>query len=219
MIQPSLPAWGGRAAAGRVLAGFEVVPVAAAIRERRASGLGPTTDLTGRRPRVVVCFGGSDPDRVTERIGPSLARTIGEEADVDIVIGASYGGPTSAWPIEPTRDPPDFVDRLANADVVLAGAGTMKFEVACLGRPMLLVAAADDQRPVGPAFAATGAARYLGDGRTIEPDAVVAAVRALLADDDARAALAATAARVVDGDGADRIATVIARLGQPAGSS
>ena len=78
---------------------------------------------------------------------------------------------------------------------------------------MALVAVADDQLPVGPPFAATGAARYLGDGREVDPDDVATAVVALLADDAARAAMAARGRAIVDGHGAERIAAAVLGLG------
>ena len=220
VVQPSLPSWSGRASAGRVLAGFDLVPVAAEVRRRRgASSSARGSVSSGERPRVLVCFGGSDPDRITARLAPAIVSGVAGRAEIDVVIGASYTGPTTGWPTAPTRDPADLVDRLASAHLVVAGAGTMKFELACLGRPMLLVAAADDQRPVGPAFAATGAARYLGDGRSIDPDQVGTAVGSLLDDREARATLGVTAARVVDGGGADRLAQAFLELGQATGSS
>jgi spore coat polysaccharide biosynthesis predicted glycosyltransferase SpsG len=215
VVQPSQGTWSGPGTAGAVLAGYEYVPIPAAIRQRRSSDAGLPRD--GRRPQVLVCFGGSDPDRVTERLMPALAAVL--DAEIEAVVGASYRGPTDGWPVPVRRDPPDLIQRLATADVGLLGAGTMKFEAACLARPMLLLAVADDQLPVGPAFAATGAARFLGDGRTVDPVAVADAVAALLADPVVRAAMAATAARVVDGDGADRIATAVERLRQPVARS
>jgi spore coat polysaccharide biosynthesis predicted glycosyltransferase SpsG len=218
VIQPSLASWTGRATAGRVLAGFAFVPISAAIRERRMQVPAPPPDQA-RRPYVVVCFGGSDPHSITERLAPATVRDLAGRADVDVVIGASYAGSTHGWPIEPVRDPPDFVERIATADLLVFGAGTMKFEAACLGRPMVLVAAADDQGPVGPAFAATGAARYLGDGRTIDPEVVAAAVSDLLDDAGSRQELADTARRVIDGDGAARIADAVAAVAQAAGAS
>jgi UDP-N-acetylglucosamine:LPS N-acetylglucosamine transferase len=214
IVQPSLPTWSGPAQAAAVLAGFEFVPVSAEVRRLRKAALSRDD---AARPRLLVCFGGSDPERVTERLAPALVGSV--DAELDIVIGASYTGPTDGWPVPPDRDPADLVERLATADLALLGAGTMKFEAACLGRPMVLVAVADDQLPVGPSFAATGAARYLGDGRTIDPDAVARAVTELLADLSAMRSLAATAANIVDGMGGDRVAAAIDALGQPAGSS
>jgi UDP-2,4-diacetamido-2,4,6-trideoxy-beta-L-altropyranose hydrolase len=88
----------------------------------------------------------------------------------------------------------------------------MKFEVACLGRPAILLAVADDQLDVAPVYARTGAADYLGDGRTANPDGIRSAVAGLLADAPRRAAMAATAVGLVDGEGADRIALAILDL-------
>ena len=110
------------------------------------------------------------------------------------------------------RDPPDLDRRLATATVALIGAGTMKFELAVLGRPAILVAAAEDQLPIAAPFAATGAARYLGDGRELDPAAIGEAVAALMADEPARIVMASRARAAVDGQGADRIAAAVLEL-------
>ncbi len=205
VVQASQPHWNGPGRADTVLAGYDYVPIAAAVRRRRTE---LDTARDGRR-RVVVCFGGSDPSDVTGRLVGSLAEL---DADVEVIVGPSYRGFTDDWPIVAVRDPVDLVERLATADLIVLGAGTMKFDVACLGRAAVLLVVADDQVPVGPAFAATGAARFLGDGRTIESAVVVSAVEELLADPAARAALGRRAAEVVDGLGGERIATVLERL-------
>jgi spore coat polysaccharide biosynthesis predicted glycosyltransferase SpsG len=206
VVQPSLPEWSGSARAGRVLAGYRWAPIGAAWRawidrahEARADG----------GPRVVVCFGGSDPHDVTGRLTAALLDDAGWSTT--IVVGADYRGRASGG-TDTVRDPGDLPARVATADLAVIGAGTMKFEVAAVGRPALLLAVADDQIPVGPPFAATGAARWLGDGRTIDPGTVRAAVADLLADEPSRVAMAAAARDQVDGAGADRLAAEIAAL-------
>ncbi len=113
------------------------------------------------------------------------------------------------------RDPFDLPHRLASADLAVVGAGTMKFEVACLGRPAILLAVADDQLLVGPSYAATGAAVYLGDGRKIATAAVAAAVAGLIADTARLESIGRAASDLIDGRGADRISTAILSLAQP----
>jgi spore coat polysaccharide biosynthesis predicted glycosyltransferase SpsG len=110
------------------------------------------------------------------------------------------------------RDPANLPPRLAAADVAVLGAGTMKFEAACLGVPAILVAAADDQLSVGPEFAASGAAVWAGDGRTVDPVAVRELLAALLADPGRLRSLGRRARKVVDGRGAERLATAILEL-------
>ncbi len=202
MVQPSLPTWspapGGRA--GRALVGYAFAPlgrsVLRAAAQRRAHRAGSV-------PRVLLCFGGSDPHDVTARLG--IALTADSRWTLDVVVGPDYRGSaeTHGWAV--LREPPDLATLLAAADVAVLGAGTMKFEAAALGTPAVLVAVADDQLPVGPTFAATGAAAWAGDGREVEPALVIELLAALALDPRRRAAMARRGPEVVPGDGAGRI--------------
>lgn len=211
VVQPSRRTWEGPGHAERVLAGFAWIPIAAryrALRDARPAG----DELIRReRPTVVMCFGGSDPHGVTERLAPAL---LAREADwtVEAIVGAGHRA-DNHLNLPLVRDPADLPERLAAADVVIVAAGTMKFEVACLGRPAILIAVADDQLPVGPAFAATGAAEWLGDGRRLVPERLIDAVTALLGDPDTRRAMGQRGREVIDGRGADRLAAAILELG------
>lgn len=212
VVQPSQAVWRGLGPAGQVLAGYRYAPVGAAYRRLRAArvGQGPPATRRGVSLRVLACFGGSDPFGVAGRIAPSLAASTAWQAE--LVLGPGSADATDDWPIVVSRAPGDLPERLASADIALLGAGTIKFEAACLGIPSLLLAVADDQLAVGPPYAATGAAAYLGDGRLIEPSEVRAAIDALAAEPERRAGMAAAGWSTVDGDGADRVAEAVAEL-------
>jgi UDP:flavonoid glycosyltransferase YjiC (YdhE family) len=207
VIQPSKDRWAGGGEADRVLAGYAFVPLRANFRElREATHSGVPADP----PRVVACFGGSDPAGVSRRLAMALAGS-GRWA-AEIVLGPGYLADGSDWPVVIRRDPDDLPALLGAADLAVLAAGTLKFEAACLGTPALLLAVSDDQLSVGPAFAATGAAVYLGDGRTIDPVEVEATIAELVQDQDRRVAIGRRARVVVDGRGAERIADAIAGL-------
>ena len=210
VIQPSLERWSGPARAKRVLAGYGYAPIRGSLRELAASS--PPGD---QATEVLVCFGGSDPADVGGRVAPAIAAS--GAWSTTIVVGPDYRGRMrdAVGAAVVIRDPPDLDRRMATAAVVVGGAGTMKFELALLGRPMVLLAVVDDQLPVGPPFAATGAARYLGDGRTIDAAEVATTVASLMADAPARAAMTERARALVDGRGADRIAAAVLQLGGP----
>ena len=212
VVQPSLATWSGSADAGRVLAGYDYAPIRSSLRR-----LGDEPPPEATPAEVVVCFGGSDPEDVGARVVPAIAA--GGAWTTVAIVGPGYRGRLDEFgragrPTDPNvlRDPPDLEPRLAAATLVVSGAGTMKFELALLGRPMILLAVVDDQLPVGPPFAGTGAAEYLGDGRTIDPAAIVAAVTRLMADQPARAAMATRGRAVVDGRGAERVAAAVLEL-------
>lgn len=224
VVQPSLPQWTGPGHADRVLAGYDYVPLSGRYRALRERQAGRPRAPRSALPRVLLCFGGSDPAGVTERLGPALAaRSAGPVPDwgLEVIVGAGYagtagtfgidgGGASAALPV--VRDPADLPERLATADLAIVAAGTMKFEVACLGRPAILVGVADDQLPVGPAFAATGAADWLGDGRTLDPERLADVVADLIGDPARREAMGLRGAAAVDGRGADRLAAAILEL-------
>ena len=211
VIQPSLARWGGSTMARRILEGYTFAPIRSTIRRLAAERPAETVP-----PQVVVCFGGSDPWDLGAQIVPAVAGA-GSWSTV-AVLGTGYRGrlqetgDESGAGLRVLRDPPDLDRRLATATVALTGAGTMKFELALLGRPAILVAAADDQLPIGAPFATTGAARYLGDGRELDPAAIGEAVAALMTDEPARIAMASRGRAVVDGQGADRIASAVMEL-------
>jgi len=211
VVQPSLARWAGSTVAGRILEGYAFAPIRSTIRRLAAERPAETVP-----PQVVVCFGGSDPWDLGARVAPAIAGA-GSWSTV-AVLGTGYQGRLrqtdegSGASLRVLRDPQDLDRRLATATVAVTGAGTMKFELAVLGRPAILVAAADDQLPIGAPFAATGAARYLGDGRDLDPAAIGRAVAALMADEPARIAMASRGRAVVDGQGADRIASAVVEL-------
>lgn len=216
VLQPSLARWSGSADAGRVIAGYEYAPIRTSFRQLAAEGPAEVSPTT-----VVVCFGGSDPEDVGARVVPAIAT--GRSWSTVAIVGPSYRGRLAetengdaSQDLRVLRDPPDLERRLAAASLVVCGAGTMKFELALLGRPTILLAVVDDQLAVGPPFAGTGAAAFLGDGRTIDPTAVVDEVTALMANKPARLAMAARGRVLVDGRGAERIAAAVLELGSRA---
>ncbi|HSW40907.1 MAG TPA: hypothetical protein VLM76_00145 [Patescibacteria group bacterium] len=202
VVQPSLPTWtpGPGARAGRALVGYAFAPLGQSVR-RAAAELRPRA--RGPIPHVLLCFGGSDPSDVTARLGVALAAD--RRWSLDVVVGPDYRGAAEARGLAPVREPPDLAGRLAAAHVVVIGAGTLKFEAAALGTPALLVAVADDQLPVGPPFAATGAAAWAGDGRDLDPALVVELLAALALDPSRLAVMAHRGPAVVPDDGARRI--------------
>ena len=208
VVQPSQETWSGPGHADIVLAGAAFAPIAAAFRRLRTAGMAGRDP--GEESLVVASFGGSDPGHVGERLLPALESGPGWRTE--LIVGATYEGMTDGWPVAVVHDPGDLAEHLAAADLLVLGAGTMKFEAACLGRPAILVAVADDQLAVGPSYAELGAAIYLGDGRTVELRRVRAAIEDLLRNPERREALGRRAAEIVDGRGAERIAGAIARL-------
>ncbi|MBP2364666.1 bifunctional UDP-2,4-diacetamido-2,4,6-trideoxy-beta-L-altropyranose hydrolase/GNAT family N-acetyltransferase [Pseudonocardia parietis] len=163
-------------------------------------------------PRVLVVMGGTDAAGLLPLVVAALDAA-GAPAEVDVVVPAGRdvplpaGGPARFRAIAPL---PDLPAAMVGADLVVSAAGTTVWELCCVGVPMALVRAADNQAEGYRTVVAAGAAAGLGGVDDLAPPEPAAAVlRALLTDPARRDALAARARTVVDGEGANRIVAAI----------
>ena len=170
--------------------------------------------------RIAVIMGLTDPDNVTDVVLRGLL-SLDRRIMVDVVLGAA------APHLDEVRQdvgalahaslhisPPNLASILGRADIVISAAGSTVLELATLGRPMILIEAADNQRTVAEHMATLDAALNIGRWQSVTEERVAAAVEELCEDGNGRVQLAHNAARLCDGHGAQRAADAIrGRLG------
>lgn len=173
----------------------------------------PARDRTAPVRNILITMGRIDPDN---RVGACLDLLATIECDAQITVVASAdmvnrtGLDTRIRP--PHRlviDAPDMVPLLDATDFVIGAGGVSLMERMAAGIPSLTLRLADNQR-----LFVAGAARL---GATIDGGASAGAecaalLRDILADGPARAAMAAAGRRVVDGQGAARVARRLLEL-------
>lgn len=176
-----------------------------ALRAADAPGTGP--------PRVLVVMGGTDAAGLLPRVVAALAAA-DVPAEVDVVVPGGRpldlpaDGPATFRAVPPL---PDLPAAMAEADLVVSAAGTTVWELCCVGVPMALVRAADNQTEGYRTVVDAGAAAGLGGtADLVDPAAAAAVLRALLTSPGDRATLADRAATVVDGEGAGRVVDAVA---------
>ncbi len=159
---------------------------------------------------VVLAMGGTDPHGLARtallalgKTGCPLAvRLIGMEAPTDPPA-------LIAVDLETITGAPDVAEHFLWADLVLAAAGSTAWELACLGAPMVLVTAFENQRIVYDNLLRAGAAVGLGDAAKADADLWAAKLKPLLEDESRRALLGKTAAALIDGEGAAKVAAAL----------
>jgi spore coat polysaccharide biosynthesis predicted glycosyltransferase SpsG len=157
---------------------------------------------------VLVSFGAADTAGVAAEVAAEVAASL-PDAVVELPVGSWWDGPVPAG-VHPVRCPDGLAPRLARADLAVTAGGVTLLEALALGRPAVAVVWAENQRLAVEHAAAAGA---------VAASSVEAAARdaiSLAGDPERRAALAARAARLVDGMGADRVAAEVLRLGREA---
>ncbi len=116
--------------------------------------------------------------------------------------------------IELITDSTEIAEHMHWAHVAISAGGGTTWELAYFGLPMLLVIAADNQRPSVQRMAAIGAAENLGETSELSVKAAKAALRRIARDAGVRQELSDAARALVDGRGALRVAAQIVGVEQ-----
>jgi len=187
--------------ARRVLAGaaYALVPLPGAEVNEVAVG-----DVT----RVLVTTGAADAAGEGARIAASLLRTLrGVRPDIEIrLVVGPWGASEVPSGVVAVHAPDGLASELAAASIVVTAGGVALLEACLLGRPIVALALAGNQRQ---------AVHGLGRERAVvvaTADSVADAVRALIDDRSRRIALSVAARSAVDGKGVTRVADTLEQL-------
>lgn len=157
-----------------------------------------TSSIVDEPRTLLVAMGASD----DAGLGATLAGRLAFESpgwSIRLVVGP-WGSRDLPRGVAPITRTDGLIDELADADIVVTGAGVTLLESLCLGRPTLAIVTAENQRRSAEGAAAAGAALLA----TL--DDVTTQVTALAQDVVRRRALSAVARSYIDGMGAGRVA-------------
>jgi UDP-2,4-diacetamido-2,4,6-trideoxy-beta-L-altropyranose hydrolase len=167
----------------------------------------------GEIGRVLVFFGGSDPDGLTEQTLSALAQ-VAPQVAVDVVLGRNMSTAQRRQVEQVCAqlgqaalhiDVADMAALMARADLALGAAGVTTWERACLGLPTLAITVAENQRGVVAAAVQRGILTWLGDAREITVEKLVQALRAAWQNPQTLAEQSRRALEWVDGEGTGRL--------------
>jgi UDP-2,4-diacetamido-2,4,6-trideoxy-beta-L-altropyranose hydrolase len=170
--------------------------------------------------KVLVSMGGSDPGNVTAVVIPALRSVQVEGLEVVVVAGGSNPHleslerliQSSNGNFRLQKDVVDMPELMAWADVMLAAAGSICWEICAMALPALLVVTASNQRPVAQRLADLGAVRTLDCGTERIATASVPLLQRLIESQDFRQGLSSRARELVDMGGSARVASALRDL-------
>lgn len=208
------------ASRARVLAGAPYALLRATFRK----GTRRERRFDARPLALLLAFGGSDPPRLSARaVRAAIAGPVATGAAVvTAILGPAAENASEveavaraapAGTVRVLRDVDDVAPEYDRADLAFAAAGSMGWELAFRGVPMLVTTVADNQRVVANALAAAGAARYAGDAVALDDARLAREIDAFVALSPAELrAMAQAAMTLVDGRGAERVARALLAL-------
>jgi len=167
----------------------------------------------GRLCKLLITMGGVDLKNATGAVLEAL-NALGPSAELTVTV---LMGPTAPWHdnvIKQARHLPFRVEVLVNvqgmgdlmcdADLAIGAAGSTAWERCCLGLPTLQLVLAENQRSIANALVQAGAAHLL---ELKELPASLGAVMDQLTQDPALLIhMSRAASKLVDGQGAERVA-------------
>ena len=184
----------------------------------------PITQLAARDPpwrddpeRAIVTMGGSDMAELTPTV---LQAFDGFNIQVDAIVGPGFSEDQErairdaaievSATVRVARDPDDLAERMFEADFAVSTASSTTYELLALGTPIVSRPIVDSQEPIAAALRERDAATVLGhdDGE----DAFRRAIEAYVTGATLRRERRELGRDLVDGQGTERIADIIARL-------
>jgi len=196
-----------------LLRGSRYAPMRQRVLDARRRGAGMATADSARR--VLIVMGGTDPVGLTPAAAGLLASTglalevtaiaVGENAER--ARAAARGSAMSLTVLDPVDD---LASVMSGQDLVISAAGTSVWELCCIGVPMALIRAVDNQRDGYDRAVAADAAAGLGGPELLEAGGLGAQraaelLRRLLTAPRKRADMRLAGRRAVDGLGAWRV--------------
>jgi UDP-2,4-diacetamido-2,4,6-trideoxy-beta-L-altropyranose hydrolase len=169
--------------------------------------------LRATRPRIVIAFGGADPDGLTAAAAQALA-PLSPEVDIVALVGPANPRRAEIEAALPPglsllTDVDDMAALLASATLVIAAAGVTLWEAMASGAAVIGVHRDPLQKAALDKAASLGLLGGAFEASRLEPQTLLATVKRWIDDPAARHALVAQGLQMVDGKGALRCADLL----------
>ncbi|TAK64078.1 UDP-2,4-diacetamido-2,4,6-trideoxy-beta-L-altropyranose hydrolase [Methylobacter sp.] len=166
----------------------------------------------GNIKRVVVFFGGSDPNNETGKTLRAIKQLNRADFAVDVIVGATNPNQEEVTGLSAQlseaslyRQISNMAEVMAKADLAIgAGGGTM-WERCCLGLPSIVISVASNQQSGCEAMARLGATLYLGEAGNVDIALLEGALRVALSSSWLLISMGEEGKTLVDGQGVERV--------------
>ncbi len=161
--------------------------------------------------RILVCFGGSDPDNYTGRVIDALAQMNLKNIAIDVVIGAQHPAPDAIESLSKRNNfschiqVNNMAELMLAADLAIGSGGSISWERCCLGLPALCFSLAANQVAILESLHYCGAILYLGASESVSLDILRDSLLSMIDDVDQFEKMSVCSLELADGCGAYRV--------------
>jgi RimJ/RimL family protein N-acetyltransferase len=166
--------------------------------------------------KILVTFGGSDPENITLDVIEMIKRIEIEDIEVIIVVGGANPHLDSLrnsiknnQSISIRKNVNNMPELMAWADIAISAGGSSCWELAFMGTPSIVYPVADNQVPVVKSLEAQGMVMVFKPHDLKNPDIGSKIITELLVSPDTRNSFSQRLKQLVDGEGSDRVIMMI----------
>ncbi len=172
---------------------------------------GKSKEIPSQAKNILVCLGGSTNPEALLKIAQAILLIQDIFKGVDFVVG--YGSDSGllkvlrktlpkANIIESTDKVPQLLYR---ADIAIIAGGFIKYELAAVGTPGIIVSLVEHQHELSVKYSSTMAAEYIGRFSELKTEDISSAAAGLAQDYKRRKQMSLSGKRLVDGRAAERL--------------
>ena len=170
--------------------------------------------------KILITLGGSDPDNVTLKVVQALTLLNRDNLEVIVVIGGSNPhyeclqrevadtSLATSWQCNVSNMP----ELMAGADLAIAAGGSTNWELAFMGLPSLVITIADNQKVIAAELDRQGVIINLGWHQDVTIEQISLELRELIDDLHKREDMSQKGRKLVNGNGASRVASQILNM-------
>lgn len=172
--------------------------------------------------KLLITLGGGDDDKASLKVVQALEQVEVDKLEAIVVAGA--GNPhydqlqtalnSSRHSIRLESHVTDMPELMAWADAAVSGSGSTCWEMAFMGLPNLMLVLAENQLGVAAQLEARGIALHGGWHTHAGLDSLVELLTGLIRDGAQRRVMSERGRRLIDGDGAARVADILREAGR-----
>ena len=168
--------------------------------------------------QLLVCFGGSDPGKLTLRVIPLLQR-LPKNLQARIVLGAAFPwrdevsslvGPDSRFIVN--YNLPNMAKAFWHSDVAIISGGTLLYEACSLGVPSIVVSQNRAQEEEAIRFQEANAIINPGVNEAVSDEEIFDALQQLILSHSLRKTMSKLASQLVSANGTERIVSRLLNL-------
>lgn len=170
---------------------------------------------TGVIEKILVFFGGVDPENLTSLSINAINNLCNEKLHVDVVVGTAH---PYRHEIESVCKSLNYschvqtermAELMAESDLAIGAGGSASWERCCLGLATISVAFADNQYAIAKQLDRVGASIFLGNHHSVSQTKIEDAMSELILDRDRVKSMSSTAYSIVDGNGTKRVCEIL----------